>query len=503
VRATSKVAILFCSVAASASPLRAQVATPNPAPQPPPPRSQQLQRLDDLNDFGLETRVRANEIIPDGQRALIDFGAELSIGYLTTKEGDGENRAERIYSLIGYARVNIDGVQEAFVRGRYEYDDYVEQNQSFDGRGSRENDDKLDRAYYKFDLGRYLQAYQGNTSGSGLSIQGGRDLVYWANGLVLGQRLDGVIVNANAGLLSLQTIAGVTPKYTVDFDYSRPSYETDTNRGFYGGMLTADLGAHHPFIYLLSERDYNDSGPVDISSTGAGPGVTGRFRYDATYLGFGSTGNLGDNLLYSVEAVYEGGSDLTTPVQVQGAAVVNTGPQTSQQIRAGALDARLEYVIPSAYKPRFTLEETIASGDHDRQNSRNTVFGNGPGSDDNAFNAFGLINAGLAFNPNLANLSITRLGASAFPLPSLSLTRRLQLGADLFLYNELARHDAIDESTAGSGRYLGTEPDLYVNWQLTSDLTFTVRYGIFFPTAKLVENSVDRQFFYMGMTYAF
>ncbi len=28
--------------------------------------------------------------------------------------------------------------------------------------------------------------------------------------------------------------------------------------------------------------------------------------------------------------------------------------------------------------------------------------------------------------------------------------------------------------------YLGWEPDFYLNWQMTSDFTFVVRYGLFF-----------------------
>jgi hypothetical protein len=42
-----------------------------------------------------------------------------------------------------------------------------------------------------------------------------------------------------------------------------------------------------------------------------------------------------------------------------------------------------------------------------------------------------------------------------------------------------------------------------MNWQVTSDVTLTVRYGIFFPNGSVFESTDPRQFFYAGFTYAF
>lgn len=490
----------LAAVALAAGAVRAQA----------PDRAQQLQReqrLSDLDQFGLDSRIKANEMIPVGQRAYVDYGALLSVSYLTTKEGDGENRGERIYELTAYAHLNIDGVHEAFIRGRYAYYDYLSENDSFDGRGSRENRDKLDRAYYKFDLARDLQAYEGGKPGGEASIQVGRDLVYWANGLVLGERLDGVVVDVGSETLHLEAIAGVTPLDTVDIDPSRPNYDRDTKRGFYGAMATADIGEHHPFAYVLLQRDYN---PREASGTGTGTDVngdpiTGKWQYDSNYFGIGSTGNLGDRFEYGVEAVYETGDSLSSPVNVIGASINDARPQAKEKIQAGALDARLEYLPPTDdYKVRLTLEETLATGDRTRYSSSNqTVFGNQKGTDDNAFQGFGLINPGLAFSPNLANLSVTRLGVSFFPAPHAEVTRRLQLGTDFFVYNKLNQAAVIDESTDESGHFLGVESDFYANWQLTSDITLVARYGIFFPSSHLTEDDDFRQFLYMGVTYAF
>jgi hypothetical protein len=59
----------------------------------------------------------------------------------------------------------------------------------------------------------------------------------------------------------------------------------------------------------------------------------------------------------------------------------------------------------------------------------------------------------------------------------------------------------IDEPTL-EGRYLGWEPDVYINWQITSDVTLALRYGIFFPSSDVISDE-SRQFFFAGLTFAF
>ena len=50
---------------------------------------------------------------------------------------------------------------------------------------------------------------------------------------------------------------------------------------------------------------------------------------------------------------------------------------------------------------------------------------------------------------------------------------------------------------------LGSEPDFFLNWQITSDVTLALRYGIFFPGAAIISDDKPRQFFGAGVTYAF
>jgi hypothetical protein len=333
-------------------------------------------------------------------------------------------------------------------------------------------------------------------------------LAYWANGLVLAQVLDGGAATFSVGNVQLDLLAGVTPVRTVDIDSSRPNFDHNTRRGFYGGQLSAQLGPHRPFIYYLAQRDYNDD---DFAVFGENTPT--RFKYNSNYLGFGSRGALGDRLLYGVEVAFEGGWGLSNSYDVFPTAVVVPGegviivdrPQPVQQrdqwIRAYAADARLDYLLGDARRTRFSAELVLASGDPDRFSTTDTLGGNRRGTDDHAFNAFGLINTGLAFAPPVSNLLAARAGVSTFPFTLGDPWKRLQVGGDFFVFAKYRTDSPIDEPTTDS-RYLGVEPDLFLNWQLTNDLTLAVRYGVFFPGSALVADDV-RQFVFIGVTYAF
>jgi hypothetical protein len=166
------------------------------------------------------------------------------------------------------------------------------------------------------------------------------------------------------------------------------------------------------------------------------------------------------------------------------------------------VDGRLDYAIPDEHATRLSLEAILASGDHDRDSTTNTLGGNKPGSKDRAFNAFGLLNVGVAFAPPLSNLIALRLGASTFPAASSELLGHLQIGTDLFLFGK-ANSDAPIDEPSNDNTYLGFEPDLYFNWGITSDVTLATRYGIFVPGDGIAGDHQVRQFLYSGLTFSF
>ena len=117
--------------------------------------------------------------------------------------------------------------------------------------------------------------------------------------------LDAALVDVECGPLTVEFLAGLTPRRTVDFDASRPHFDDNTFRGFYGALASARVGAHKPFAFALFQQDYNHDYTSQLGV------IQTKFDYYSYYLGFGSTGSITDRLLYGVEAVYEGGSTLS------------------------------------------------------------------------------------------------------------------------------------------------------------------------------------------------
>jgi hypothetical protein len=454
-----------------------------------------------LEQIRRDTILEVNPDVPWGQRSFIDYGAYVTVGYLTLDDNNDLNHVLWQYELYPYFRFNIDGAHELFLRGRVGWRDFND-GDSFDGRGDERIDPDLDAGYYRFDLARSRAAYEGEQLDYNLIVKGGRDLVYWANGLVLSQDIDGVMVDMSwRADIGLSFIAGVTPTRTVDFDASRPKFDHNTRRGFYGAMLSKAIGQHRPYIYGLIQRDYNDDDPLV-----QGPVVT-EFDYNSWYIGGGATGALTDRLIYGVEVVHEGGESLSN--SFSGDSIfIEPIPQTEEDIEAWAFDVRLDYLLADVRRSRFTAEVIVASGDDDRVLSTSDTFGgNTPGTDDNAFNGFGLLNTGLAFAPQVSNLTSLRLGASTFPFGTGGgVMSRIQIGTDWFLFYRTDDDAVIDEPVrpdSDGEAYLGWEPDIFLNWQITSDVTLSVRYGIFFPNDEVLFSDEPRQFFYAGVTYAF
>jgi len=447
-----------------------------------------------LEQIRLQTLDRVAPELSADQRLLFDYGLYAVFDYLSVDDNRNENHVLRQYSLVPYARLNLDNAHEVFVRGRFTYRDFND-GDSFDNRGDELVDPDVDRGYYRLDLNRALTASGGKgLDGFNLVFQGGRDFVYWGNGLTLGTVLDGMSIGLTTGPLNISAVAGVTPVRTVDFDSSRPAFDHNTRRGFYGGIATLTLGQHRPFAYGIVQRDYNT---FDTSTLG---NVTTDFDYNSYYVGFGSTGSLTDRLTYGVEFVYEGGDNKSNSFQIDPPFLTPI-QQTRDSIGAWAADARLDYLLADIRHTRLSMEFLIASGDSDRFSTSDTFGGNRTGTSDRSFNGFGLVNTGLSFAPDVSNLMMLRLGASTFPTPDVQVTRRLQIGTEFFVYAKTDRQGPIGETTRES-RYLGWEPDVYLNWQVTSDVSLALRYGAFFPSSDAFADDDLRQFFSVTVTFS-
>jgi hypothetical protein len=439
-----------------------------------------------LDTLQRDTRIEADESIPMDQRALIDYGAYIDALFIAFPKYDQDHIMQQ-YEGVVWGNVNLDGAQDFFIRGRYD-------NRIFSGDsrvgGEPDEENQIDRLYYRFDLQRFLASTNGTQLGGDVSVTAGRQLVNWANGLVLSQQIDGAVVDTSFGHAKAEFIAGRSYYNQTDIDPNRPNFVDNEDRVFYGALLSYQFNKHQPFLYFLSQQDENGD---PVLTTGA---VSTEFKYNSFYLGGGSTGNLTDHLLYTVEATYEGGNDLS-------GSTGSIGTQTNDSIQAFAADARLDYLFTDPHKTRWTEEFIAASGDSDRGVSNSNLGGNAPNTRDNGFNAFGLLNTGFAFDPAVSNVMILRSGITSFPFNSSPVFRKLQLGADWLLYSKFESGAPIDEPSHSGDWWLGTELDFSATWQMTSDLSLLVRYGIFFPGSALDSDSDPRNFVAVGVTYAF
>ena len=453
------------------------------------------QRFDrELQQLHQQDAVLANPAVPADQRSLLDYGGYFTTSYLSLDDLNRNNHSLWQYDLVGYADLSLDNVQDLFVRGRLEWQEFSP-GDAFDNRGDHQYHATIERAYYRFDLARALAAYGGKTIDDDVAVKGGRQFIYWADGLALSQTLDGALIDLSHKQTSLEILAGITPAYTVDIDPSRPMFDSNTHRGFYGAILTQQLGAQKPFIYYVSQQDYNHD---YVSVTGVGSdAIHTRFKYQSNYLGIGSSGTVGDHFAYGSEAVYESGRTLSNSYNNALAPI----PQSYDHIQAFAGDLRMDYLLNDPYKTRVGAEGIFATGDALRRQTTNTLGGPPPGTRDTSFNGFGQLQNGEAFSPNISNLYILRLGVSTFPLRQFELFKQLELGINAFLFEKFDSAAPVDEPSTKDS-YVGTEPDVYLNWQIKSDITLALRYGVFFPGSAIVNNNT-RQFFYAGMTFAF
>lgn len=471
-----------------------------------------IQRLErQLRQTELQYALKANPELSIGERAMIDYGALASFGFLMVDDSDQRTRVLRQYDLQTYGYVNVDGVHEFFGRARFTYRDF-NPGDSFEGNGDHWVHPFYDRLWYRFDLRRAIEAYEGRYSPNNLRFQIGRQYVTWASGLTLSEQLYAAVLDLEVGnLFDFRFLAGTTPESSVvDFDSSRPSFDGETNRLFLGAELTlTKFDNHKPYLFVLSQQDNNkeDASTLVFSFVPGFPTpIPTRYDYNSIYWGIGSNGNILPKLRYEIEGVYQTGEGLSNsydPVTLNVPPPVGTFTQTYEDIEAWAVRGQLSYHLLDENLTKFELEAVAASGDDDRAlDTSNTFGGNTSGTNDNAFNAFGYVNTGLAFAPPVSNLTMVRLGASTFPLRDSNWTRRLQIGFNAFLYGKTDTDAPIDEATS-SDWLLGSEVDVYANWRLASDLVLFARYGVFFPGEAITADKDERHFFYTGVTYSF
>lgn len=442
----------------------------------------QMRQYDEVS----RQKVSANQ--PISERLLIDYGGSVRFGFLSVDDEQGHARILRQSDALLYVLAELDGAHRFYGQLRFLYNDFND-GDSFTGDGDEFEDPIADRYWYQFDLRGLHQAQTGEWSDANVNVKVGRQFVQWGAGLALSDVLYAGVFDFELADFGFVGLVGLTPDDdTVDFNASRPEFDENTRRAYYGGMFEyRGLAEHRPYVSFLAQRDHNDNNDVFAPTT--------RFGYDSEYIGVGSQGAIGPVITYRAELMHESGSTYSDPTRGT--------PQTRDKVDAWAGVLTLIYALRDANDTRTEFELLGASGDGDRIDGSDTIGGNLTGTDDNAFNSLGYVNTGLALSPDLPNLLMLRFGASTSPAVSLLDNDWLRVGVNGFLFFKTDANAAMSIAT-DDNKFVGGEVDLLLDYRITSDVTASLRYGVFFPGAAIPETQDNiRQFFYAGVSYAF
>lgn len=449
-----------------------------------------------LRDFDANYRVSIPQDQPIAERVFIDAGATLRFGFYSIDDDLSHGHVLRQYDGRAYARIELDGAHRFFGRLRFQWDDWND-GDSFDGEGDDFNDPVVERAWYEFDLRGLERARTGVSPDYNFNIRAGKQFIIWGSGLTLSAVMWAGLAQAEFGRLVFTGVGGITSSMdVVDFDGSRPNFDDHTDRIYGGGQVEYRFDNHTPYAFFLAQIDDN-SPENDLIG-----GLATQFGYDSQYLGFGSKGSLGAAWSYRAEIVKEFGRTFSSPFDPVGGAAV---PQTRDDIDAYAGILGLTYLFRDNNDSRLDIDLVGGSGDDDRLDSSDTFGGNRPGTDDTSFNSLGYVNTGVALAPEPANLLALRVGYSTTPFNRTpGFFEGLRVGVDGYLFAKIDDDAPISALTIPGERFIGGEVDVFADWRITSDVTLNTRYGVFFA-GDAMPNGLDkpRQFFYVGVTYAF
>ncbi len=422
--------------------------------------------------------------LPLAQKFRVDWGGWYNSYFFLFDDGIESSRTLRQNELRLWAYVSADrGIHEAYARMRMTYTDW-NHGDSFTPNEDDLDGPNLERGWYQFDLGRALRGYGAYDAPFELRFKMGRDLVHAGSGYAIDLPLDHVRVQAEYKDFETNFTVGKTPASTENIDRSRPVADHSDRNFWIIEERYKGWDSHEPFFYIAWQDDNTSEDP---------PNYLQNYRYSSRYIGFGSTGELVDNLRYSSEWVIE-----------RGRSFGNARYMRHDVIKAWGFDHRLDYYFRHKMKPVVSMEYMFASGDSNRLGSpTNAEGGNRNDHVDRSFVGFGFRDTGISFSPRLSNIHVWRLGGSFRPFPDVESAKELELGSDWYLYWKHRSVAAVTDALAGrQSGYLGWEMDYYANYRIFSDLSWTVRFGMFFP-GKAFTDRTTRTFLLTGVTWSF
>ena len=432
-----------------------------------------------------ELRVRLDEQNVSARETGFDGGGWYNFACFNFDDASlRRNRTLYQNQLRLWGSGSLQGAQRVYVRGLFNWDDW----NHGDNGDQRENKDlqRIERAWYQIDFDQLFKNQSGQDQSWKLRTTVGREYVTLGTGLALAMPMDMVRIQGAIKDWEATAIIGQSVTHTPNIDASAAVQDHQERCLFGGEIAYTGLDHHRPFVYILDNEDHTDPWGKDPFQ---------QYNYTSRYVGTGSTGTLVlPDLRYQTELVGEWGKTFSDGV--------NYGMQ--DKICAWAYDALLEYLFRVDMHPKVMVEYLHGSGDPDRLISNATVGGNKPGTTDRAFNAFGYRDTGLSFAPALSNMQVYTTGAGFYPLEHIELFRKLETGTKVFFYQKSTGSGGISDTTATrTGDWVGWEWDAYADWRITSDFTWTIRYGSFQPGDIFGNDRTCRQFVYTGITFSF
>ena len=317
----------------------------------------------------------------------------------------------------------------------------------------------------------------------GLYRPGGRDYYVFGTGLALAQTLDAVDISVNAGDWQVRALLGkFLGDWTNPIDNSTV-VENENHRCLWGFEARyKGFQDHEPFAYFFQTHDNNG-----IHTAGQD------YAYDSRYLGIGSTGKfLLNDLRYSTEFVYEGG---------QSTAFNST---SKDEIQAFGLDAMLAVSLPDAASPAFYGRIPVGhgrSGPAELFRAPSWATGRAPPTMPSTPSASAI--RGWPSPRDCPTCTSSSSGASFFPLENVAFFRKMEVGTRSYLYVKDSTNGGLSDLSAGeSSNCAGFEQDVFVDYRITSDLSMTVRYGVFTPGTAFDSREI-RNAFLTGLVYSF
>jgi hypothetical protein len=316
----------------------------------------------------------------------------------------------------------------------------------------------------------------------------GRLLVSDFTGLLVAHRMDGVYVDLEFPVLSVNLSAGYTGllikgSSTIELsqsdinDYSNASVLFASPRLIelvQAALLT--IPGQKLFLSVIMQQDLRRT-PLDLAGGGATPLVTvGSTTYvpghggpvNTQYFGLGMSGSILGKAYYDVFSYLQTGQLLA----YSGGSYENTF------FLAALAGAGIRAFFPAFYSSAAAAKVLFASGD---PNSTTVTEGAGQG-----FSVFSPISRSMidnVFTPQLSNLVVAEASFSVKPLSRQTSGLELQtsLQADVFFRPTSGAISELGIPAGNTSPYLGTETDVAVNFSPSTDVGSSLWAGLFIP----------------------